>query len=174
MRKLVLPPTIALVLLVVLTKPAAACYCVPPARVTDGLQAVDAVFTGTVLRVEEGEVTLAVQSRFKGEVRRVVVVTNGEAGDCGYTFEVDKSYLVYASKSDAPNRFSTSICNRTAPIEESQAEIAQLILLTTPKPAGWLDLDLSVWTLAAVLGAAVLLVILALLIAHRHSHHTSG
>lgn len=174
MRKLVLLPAIALELLVVLTRPAAACYCVPPAQVAEGVQAVDAVFTGTVLRVEEGEATVAVQSRFKGDVRSVVVLPNGEAGDCGYIFEVDRSYLVYASESDAPNRFSTSICNRTAPLEESQGEIAQLVLLITPKSAGWLDLDLSAWTLAAVLGAAVLLVILALLVARRHSHHTSG
>jgi hypothetical protein len=70
-------------------------------------------------------VTLRMDERFVGDVGTEVTVTTGSGGgDCGYGFEVGKSYLVSAGNWEG--RLYTGICSITAPVHEAYARIQQL------------------------------------------------
>ncbi|MET0647277.1 MAG: carboxypeptidase regulatory-like domain-containing protein, partial [Pyrinomonadaceae bacterium] len=47
----------------------------------------------------------------------------GGGGDCGYTFEVGKQYLVYGYDSKAGGRIGTGICTRTRPLSEAADDL---------------------------------------------------
>jgi len=49
---------------------------------------------------------------------KVIVLTGMGLGDCGFDFETEKRYLVYADRIDADNLF-TSICTGTSSLEEA-------------------------------------------------------
>ena len=71
-------------------------------------------------------VKFRVKSTWKGRLTKRVSVSTGRGhGDCGYQFEVGQSYLVYAYGSDE-NSLSTNICQRTARLSESAADIKLL------------------------------------------------
>src|SRR5947207_1989223 len=106
-----------------------ACECAGTPKACETFWQTDAVFTGTVrslsvfsvergegsfkYKVEQVSVRLQIADLFRGELvgAEVEVITGMGGGDCGYHFERDKQYLVYASKFE--NRLHTSICTRT-------------------------------------------------------------
>jgi hypothetical protein len=45
---------------------------------------------------------------------------------CDYTFDVGKSYIVYAYLNTETNRFGTSICLRTKPLEDAAEDLKYL------------------------------------------------
>jgi hypothetical protein len=89
------------------------------------------VFSGEVLEVIKKPDNFFVTVRFKLEktwsnkdLRKDIIVSTGQgSGDCGYPFEVGKSYLVYAY--GETNSLKTNICYRTTFIE-SNKDIAVL------------------------------------------------
>jgi len=127
---------------------AAACSCLEPGPPAEALQQADAVFAGRVVAVERADqevaghhlqrrkVTLDVATVWKGcgdgeplaEARRVVLWTGLGGGDCGYDFEPDASYLVYAyAAGDGEERFlTTGICSRTRRVEAAGDDLAAL------------------------------------------------
>lgn len=92
-----------------------ACSC---AQVSEAEQFTNAtaVFVGIVENVSEDGlsrvVDFLVNESLKGDVNRNVTVTTGMGdGDCGFNFEVGKSYRVYTYKDDG--KLTTGICSGT-------------------------------------------------------------
>jgi hypothetical protein len=99
------------------------------------LQYSDAVFRGTVLEVlplhavDNRVIVLEADAVWKGITsRRVFLFTGTGGGDCGYSFEVGKKYIVWAKRDDrlAPGELSTGICTYTAPLEKADAQVRDL------------------------------------------------
>ena len=66
---------------------------------------------------------------FKGKnIQETVKIYSGIIGDCGYKFELNKSYLVYSIKPSNKYKsyFTTSICMPNKPIEKAGEEIKKL------------------------------------------------
>ena len=87
-------------------QPAYACSCVRPGTPQEEMENADAVFSGTVTRIEDStnygyDVTLEVSEAWKGvEGTSIVVHTGMGGGDCGFGFEEGQEYVVYASLTD--------------------------------------------------------------------------
>lgn len=90
-----------------------------------------AVFSGTVLKIERisdsrNSVTFDVERLWKGiDSPEIKVLTGNRGGDCGYVFEVNIAYLVYAFGSD-DGELGTTICSRTSPVSEAPDDIGIL------------------------------------------------
>lgn len=122
------------------TTPAFACKCMVPTVEAARADAA-ALFEGRVLDVakqtREGEMprvraTLAVVRTWKGLDReeRVEVLTNKDSAACGYEFEKDESYLVYAQRNDGV--LHVSLCSRTRPMAEASEDLKVLGAGSTP------------------------------------------
>ena len=128
---------------------ASMCTCVEPKRPTcEVWWQTSAIFTGRVTRIDtvteevNGEsivknlVTMRVQDRWRGlqGKREVVVATGAGGGDCGFQFETNQTYLVYANQSVQTGRYETGICSRTALVEEAAVDMAFLQGIETADP----------------------------------------
>jgi hypothetical protein len=70
-------------------------------------------------------VKLRVERSWKGPSCTELKVETGRGdGDCGYPFEVGKSYLVYAHKDGEVLR--TNICTRTRPMDIAEEDLTAL------------------------------------------------
>lgn len=120
---------------------ARACSCreLSPAEAREGA---DAVFEGRVEAISASEssgvgpapmhVTLRVVRTWKGvDQERVVVRTASSGAMCGYPFEPNRSYLVYAHRTD-DHGLRTGLCDRTQPIEEAGEDLDELGAGITP------------------------------------------
>lgn len=134
-----------------------ACSCMgggPPCASALGSSA---VFTGRVMDVTRDppqpdgsgsrritgfpgtHVTFEVTEAFVGMERRgkqIEIRTAMGGGDCGYPFEVGRSYLVYAFE-DQQGLLVTNICSRTAETERAEADLAYLRSLPSREPYGY-------------------------------------
>lgn len=128
---------LVLIGVIVLSSSASACSCLPPGPPAEERNASDAVFAGTVDAITDsttGEfmspaqdktVTFAVSTVWKGpEQETVDVVTADSSASCGFPFEEDASYLVYADRAD--DRLTVSLCSRTAQLENADEDVAAL------------------------------------------------
>lgn len=122
--------------------PAARCTCMSPKRPTcEVWWQTAAIFVGRVIDIDRvtedledgGEkeskiVTLRIQERLRGleREREVEVRTGAGGGDCGFDFQRNEVYLVYANESARTGRLETGICSRTAPAEEAAADLDYL------------------------------------------------
>jgi hypothetical protein len=129
-----------------------ACSCIGVMSVKKAIRKSDKVFIGKIISKEKiaikrkldgietniihyyFKVTLIIEYSFKGKIESniIEVITGTGGGDCGYGFEIDKKYVVYANKR---NRFFiggnktktflyTDICLRTTEkVEEEKEEI---------------------------------------------------
>lgn len=102
----------------------------------------DAVFTGKVLEVKENtedgrSVKLEIINSWKGNPsKEITLLTGNDDGDCGYRFEVGKTYLVYADKGtmySSVERLETTICSRTKSLADAKKEIKVLGKGKAPK-----------------------------------------
>ncbi len=119
-----------------------ACSCAPPDAPLVALQAAAAVFAGKVLAVEEPvgagmdvpRATFDVATVWKGPREdRISIAAAPDAPLCGYTFEREHAYLVYAYSTD--EGLATTICHRTRPLTDAQADLAALGAGVVPDPA---------------------------------------
>lgn len=81
------------------------------------------VFSGTVLTVKRNilsvDVTFRVNKVWKGKVSQIMTIITGNGnGDCGYSFEKGKSYLVDADKNN--KQIYTNICTKTERLIEAK------------------------------------------------------
>ena len=130
------------VLLAASSSVAYACTCVGPSTARDAAASASNVLLGTVLAVAEipydtsraaGATlqfstvsTFRVERSWKGALaRKVRVYSTNAGGACGYEFEVDRTYLVYAF-ADSAGRLETGICTRTAASEDAAQDIKEL------------------------------------------------
>lgn len=129
-----------------------ACSCIGEMSVKKALKKSDIVFIGKVISKEKititqklsgtesninqyyYKVTLSIEQLYKGKIKTntTEIITGVGGGDCGYGFEVDKKYVVYANKrdrffneGDKINTFLyTDICQRTTvKVAEEKTEI---------------------------------------------------
>jgi len=105
-----------------------------------------AIFSGRVTRIDtvteetDGQtrvknlVTMRVQDRWRGlqGKRDVVIATGAGGGDCGFQFEANQTYLIYANQSAQTGRYETGICSRTALLDEAAADLAYLAGVDSP------------------------------------------
>lgn len=124
--------------------PARACSCMmsgPPCQAT---WTADVVFAGIVRGIVEIPhetlgvpyrsrlVTMDVEAGFvNAPSGRVDVVTGLGGGDCGYSFENGRRYLVYAWKRGASG-LSTGICSRTRLLSDAAEDLRYLKTIAAP------------------------------------------
>jgi hypothetical protein len=124
------------------TSPAAACKCKFP-TVEEGKEGAAAVFEGRVTKIEDAakveggpppgkRVTFALVRTWKAlEDQEVITAhTSESSASCGYAFELDTSYLVYAG--GEPGALSVSACSRTRKLSEATEDLAGLGAGITP------------------------------------------
>ncbi len=111
-----------------------ACSCIAPESPSIALRESRAVFSGEVTEVTtltdvyQKIVTMNVDRIWKGVIssERARLVTSVDTGGCGFPFEEGRNYLVYAHDGTSETSFDVSLCSRTAPIEDAQADLASL------------------------------------------------
>ena len=118
---------------------AAACSCMQQSP-EDAAAAADAIFEGRVVTLEapaEGDqstpvrVTVAVTQQWKGvDGEEVELTTAANSAMCGYNFELDQVYLIYAYEEDGA--LAVSLCSRTQPADQADEDRTHLGPGTTP------------------------------------------
>ena len=118
------------VLTVALLLEARACDCAPNPPPKEALAKAAAVFSAKVIKIEDDgaagrKVTLTIQEVWKGVDGKTVVVSTAKSGAaCGYGFQQDQSYLVYAYKEGAGLR--VSLCSRTTPLDKAKDDLKEI------------------------------------------------
>ncbi|MBP0725289.1 hypothetical protein J5Y03_08810 [Bacillus sp. RG28] len=110
-----------------------ACSCVKPQGVKEELTRSDQVFSGKVLSIknEKGSkvILFKVNQTWKGsKVTKIKITTGLGGGDCGYPFQKNHDYLVYANKSDmyGKKELVSVICSRTNDLASAKEDLAKL------------------------------------------------
>ncbi|MFO0683911.1 MAG: MYXO-CTERM sorting domain-containing protein [Sandaracinus sp.] len=134
---------VALASFVGLPSRASACSCLEMPFETAHDQAA-AIFEGRVTAMQEIDgaihVHFAVTQTWRlAEHEHVEVVTASDGAACGYAFEVNRHYLVYASGIEG-DAYRVSLCSRTQPMESADDDRALLgsgvvpVDITDPDP----------------------------------------
>jgi len=121
---------------------ALACKC-RPVEVAEAQSDAQVIFEGRVSKISdetpsEGgpppgkQITLAIVRTWKGvdNVETVTVRTNESSASCGYAFQLDTSYLIYAG--GTPDALSVSSCSRTRLMADASEDLAALGAGVTP------------------------------------------
>ncbi|MBO6936175.1 MAG: hypothetical protein JJ863_14455 [Deltaproteobacteria bacterium] len=118
---------------------ASACSCMQQSP-ADAAASADAIFEGRVVTVEappEGDqstpvrVTVHVTQQWKGvSTEDVELTTAPNSAMCGYNFELDQVYLIYAYAEDGG--LGVSLCSRTQPADQADEDRTHLGPGTTP------------------------------------------
>ena len=109
-----------------------ACDCLPPGSHDERMESYDVIFSGKVINIEKEQemygtasigtlfFTFDVYKILKGDKKETMTVWVDELSSCGYFFEENKEYAVYAYKSvDHVENLSTSICSGTGPLTDA-------------------------------------------------------
>lgn len=136
LHALLLTSLMACSLVVVAATQALACSCVPPQPDRKAVKDAAAVFTGTVVDIEDGvdigfdEVTwtFAVDTVYKGDIGPTQEVeTHTQSAACGLVFKEQKRYVVFAHKggptepvNSARDVLSSNSCMNTRPLAEGK------------------------------------------------------
>jgi hypothetical protein len=113
-----------------------ACSCMMPADALSSLESSDAVFSGKVSRISEGDrqntIVFDVNKTWKGtDAKTLQVITSKSSASCGYNFEEDTEYVVY-SYTNEDDKLSVSLCSRTAEITSENTDVQALNLGRNP------------------------------------------
>lgn len=123
------------------TPVAQACKCAGEPSVADAKAAAVAVFEGRVKQItsvgaHDNVVELDVVRAWKdADVEQIRVRTHNESAACGFPFERDQVYLVYAQAAEAEANLpelAVSHCSRTRLITEAKADITELGMGVVP------------------------------------------
>jgi len=114
--------------------PANACTCAPPRAACNQFWQVAAVFAGRVTQIAPVPerpgilaVRFAVEQRGRGVDSETVVVESApqDGVNCGYTFRVGESYVVYAGAAPG-GQLTTNMCSGTKLAKDAAADLAFL------------------------------------------------
>jgi hypothetical protein len=103
----------------------------------------DGIFVGTVQSItsfidkyqigtsehsrQRRRVRVKVLESFRGSTESEIdVYTGSGGGDCGYGFETQRSYLIYAYREPVSGQWGTGICSRTMPIDSAKGDLEYL------------------------------------------------
>jgi hypothetical protein len=120
---------------------ARACKCAEPASTLDALHAAAAVFEGQVTGLsspdpDEVVVELNVVRTWKdANSEHITLRTHRESAACGYPFELNTSYLIFADEAPRDSTdtgLSVAHCSRTKPILEADDDLLVLGLGVVP------------------------------------------
>ena len=119
-----------------------ACSCISLSPPRPEFARVDAVFSGYVTEIDRTDeaydvvrVTVEVLTAWKGITgRRVMVHTGWSGAQCGYSFRVGESYLIYAYRS-SDGTLRTNMCMRTRPLAGAEEDFRALDLGPFPPAA---------------------------------------
>ncbi len=107
-----------------------ACDCAEP-KLPEAMKQSAAIFSGAVTDIARDEkndtltVTLKLDRSWKGEADKTLKVQTGAHGaNCGYRFEMGKTYLVYAT--EETKTLYTGLCTRTKKIDDAAEDIKAL------------------------------------------------
>jgi hypothetical protein len=139
MKRLLFSVVTVAALISALEADALACHCTLPfpkltleQQVRKARSQSRVVFSGEVLEITRRpqsfyvEVKFRVKQLWKGDIpEEVTVVTGMGGGDCGYSFEIGKDYLLYAYTSDG-NKLGTNICQRTTQLTDAATDLKVL------------------------------------------------
>lgn len=120
-----------------------ACKCAGESSPSEARDAAAAVFEGRVTQItppgpssHDVVVELSVTRTWKEVgVEKVRVRTHAEGPACGFAFEQDQTYLVYAQKAQAAGdepTLSVSRCSRTRLMTEAEPDLAELGMGVVP------------------------------------------
>lgn len=130
-----------------------ACSCVKPGSAKEEMERSSAVFAGKVIEITDENknkqvmssadplaVLIEVEEAWKGiNKTQVVVYTERSSASCGYGFELNQEYIVYADESDG--KLKVSLCSRTAPLSEAEEDIHELGKGEKPTEQTVIDLE---------------------------------
>jgi hypothetical protein len=112
---------------------ASACSCVGNRLACEALWDPGAVFAGKVVAIERNEgggrfaerrVRFQVVAAFRGvTTSEIDVYTGAGGGDCGYSFMVGASYLVYSYQAAGASGLTTGICSRTRLLSQASEDL---------------------------------------------------
>ena len=119
-----------------------ACSCIAPEDPKKEREKFQVVFSGTVTYVEETNpseslfsgvdpvlVTFDVERIWKGledKNSNVTITTSASSASCGFYFQENVEYVVYAYQHEADNQIQVSLCSRTNTIENAQEDLNEL------------------------------------------------
>ena len=122
------------------------CSCLEPPLPEEAYEEADAVFSGQVTNIvvdESGyyhEVTFQIIDVWKGEdSEEITVLTETYSDACGYNFQINNEYLVYAYTYAGGNY--TNICTRTNLLEYASEDLDYLNSLNSSQCQGDTNLD---------------------------------
>lgn len=112
-----------------LSIPAYACSCVRLPAPSQALANATVVFSGQVTNIEQVKgrlnVTFRINQQWKGEpVQSLVIQTFATTAMCGYPFEAQETYLVYANYRQG--RLQTNQCSRTRLLSQAGEDLLVL------------------------------------------------
>ena len=118
-------------------RPAEACSCAQPPPAREEFARSTSVFEARVVSAQSAppnlKSTLHVLRGWKGISAGSADIVIDQDTMCGYPFQRDKKYLVYAS--EVAGQLSVSLCSRTAPSEKAAADFPELDRLAKAQPA---------------------------------------
>ena len=119
-----------------------ACSCMVPESPEIEMERFQAVFSGKVTEIEETNpseplfsssdpvlVTFDIDRIWKGLDEKnstVIVTTSTSSASCGFYFQEDVEYIVYAYQHDADSELQVSLCSRTNTIENASEDLEKL------------------------------------------------
>ena len=141
--------------LIAAVRPADACSCVRVGPACEAFWTTEAVFDGTVLKIEpivtqenigrqppevqHWLVTFVFHRGWKGvdPASQIEVMTARDGAACGYKFELGQRYLVFAGRSGIdPRRLTVSMCSATRAFEPAGESLQFLEYLHHPAKGG--------------------------------------
>ncbi|HEV8347413.1 MAG TPA: carboxypeptidase regulatory-like domain-containing protein [Vicinamibacterales bacterium] len=139
----------AVVIMISAVSRADGCSCMVPGPPCEAFWNHAAVFVGRVQSIDPYDgnrsvswignrrVRFEVIDAFRGVTTGVVdVVTGSGGGDCGYAFEVGRTYLIYGYQPKGIDILTTSICSRTRPIRRAEEDLAYARAVTSDPASG--------------------------------------
>jgi hypothetical protein len=139
----------AIAMTLLIARDALGCSCGTSGPPCQAAWTADAVFSGTVLSMEEIDqdalgatyrarlVRFSVQRGFiNAPSGTAEIVTGLGGGDCGYAFKTGVQYLVYAWKNPSSGRLGTGICSRTKALADAAEDLRYLTSIQATGPGG--------------------------------------
>lgn len=133
MKRILLKLFVFLILLFANINSIMACECIKPENPAKALENSKAVFSGKVTDIDRNYLPLYLGNKIEFQVynswkgvsdKSVTIYAEESSAACGYKFEENKEYLVYAYEDEG--KLKTGLCTRTNLLENAQQDLKEL------------------------------------------------